>query len=167
MQGIEYLLWQHQECDAIHRGLSIAGMALNHAQPIVLGVATAWVFGRNIPALFAIMAAYLAVAIPYSAQYLTDDQLQCTQPRCGNPHLVWRWNRLRAADWMYAVFIAAFMAIAFVGFPSWTHAALFSAMTVLTFGTSYLIYPRESVGALWCFWASFVPLVLAVIARQN
>ena len=36
MQGIEYLLWSHQECDEYNKMISTLGMVLNHLQPIVL-----------------------------------------------------------------------------------------------------------------------------------
>jgi hypothetical protein len=157
MQGVEFLLWLHQECDATHKAISITGMILNHLQPVVLGLATALIFRRNVATVGLIVLAYLAVAIPYSAQYLTDANLQCTQKQSGDPHLLWNWYNMNHAKLMYGVFIAAFIGIVFAGVDTRQNAMLFSSVALITYGLSYLIYPRAHVGALWCFWTAFVP----------
>ena len=46
MQGIEFLLWKHPVCDDYHKAVSVAGMILNHLQPVVLGAAT-WAIYRT------------------------------------------------------------------------------------------------------------------------
>ena len=37
MQGIEWVLWKNQACDAFHKNVSVLGMLLNASQPLVLG----------------------------------------------------------------------------------------------------------------------------------
>ena len=36
MQGIDYLLWEHQQCDDLNKNISTTGMLLNNLQPIIL-----------------------------------------------------------------------------------------------------------------------------------
>lgn len=157
MQGIEFVLWQHQECDTFHKSFSVLGMILNHLQPVVLGILTACIFRKNVAFIGLILAVYLAVAIPYSLKYLTDENLHCTQPVDGDPHLLWNWNNVDGHELMYIVFIATFMMIAAVGFDSNASAITFIVGTIVTYATSAVLYPRANVGALWCFWVATLP----------
>ena len=79
MQGIEYLLWNHQKCDNYNRFLSILGMVLNHLQPIVLGLLILY-FNKNVSTkiMYLIMFLYLCAIIPYSIQFLNNKNLECT-----------------------------------------------------------------------------------------
>jgi hypothetical protein len=68
MQFIEYLLWNHQKCDNYNKTISIIGMILNHAQPIVLGIILLYVsnpFPKNKYIILIIMFIYTLCAIPY------------------------------------------------------------------------------------------------------
>jgi hypothetical protein len=160
MQGIEFLLWKHPVCDDYHKAVSVAGMILNHLQPVVLGAATWAVYRTGGPAIAAIVGLYLLVIIPYSISYLRDDALHCTAPACGNPHLVWRWNTMQYFRLVYAVFLAAFASIGLLGIRPLNHGILFAGMAFLTYGLSAILYGRASVGALWCFWVAFLPVGL-------
>jgi hypothetical protein len=168
MQGIEFLLWRHQVCDTTHKALSIAGMILNHLQPLVLIALTYAIYRRNGPALLALAALYTAVIIPYSAQYFRADRLQCTKPAesdCGNPHLIWNWNRLPFADPVYLLFLTTFVLTALLGFGSIRDGAGFAVTAVITYAASHLFYPRPAVGALWCFWVALFPLAMYIHVR--
>jgi hypothetical protein len=160
MQGIEFLLWRHQTCDAIHKGLSIAGMILNHLQPLVLIATTYGIFGQNGPALLALAALYTAVIIPYSAQYFHAGRLQCTHVTCGDPHLIWNWNTLPYARPVYLLFLATFALTALLGFGTMESGIAFAIGAVVTYATSGLLYPRAAVGALWCFWIALIPMLM-------
>jgi hypothetical protein len=163
MQGIEFFLWKHQVCDSLHKGLSITGMILNHLQPVVLGVLAAWFLDHNVGMIAILVVAYLIIAIPYSLSYATKQNLHCTVPQCGNPHLIWNWNNMPNANFMYAIFILTMVGIALVGFKDPKHKLLGTIGTVATFGLSRLFYGRASVGALWCFWVMLIPPALYFI----
>lgn len=156
MQLVEFLLWIHPVCDAFNKSVSVAGMILNHSQPIVLALLTALFYGKSVGLLLAIAAAYTAVIIPYSRQFTAD--LQCSRRQCDStdPHLVWNWNNLPYNPLVYTVFLAAFVGIALVGMPQ-QEGRLFAIAAVVSYGLSSLIYERAVVGALWCFWTAFMP----------
>ena len=162
MQGIEFLLWRHQTCDKVHKGLGIAGMLLNHLQPLVLIATTYGIFGQNGPALLALAALYTAAIIPYSAQYFHADRLQCTYVTDGTPHLIWNWNNLPYARPMYLLFLATFALTALLGFGEIKSGIAFAIGAVVTYATSSLLYPRAAVGALWCFWIALIPVLMYV-----
>ena len=159
MQLIEFLLWIHPACDAFNKTISVTGMILNHSQPVVLALLTALFFGKSVGWLFTIVAAYLAVVVPYSLQFTSD--LQCTTRQCGatDPHLVWNWNLLPYNPLIYTVFLAAFVGIALLGLPT-QEGRIFAAAAVVTYGVSSFIYERKVVGSLWCFWTAFIPAAI-------
>jgi hypothetical protein len=159
MQLIEYLLWMHPVCDTFNKSVSVLGMILNHLQPVVLALVTGLLYSTRVPALLAIVAAYLAVIIPYSLQFTSDLQCSTRQDGATDPHLVWNWNILDSSWLAYAAFLAAFVGIGLVGMPA-TEGALFALVSVLTYGLSWLVYDRRVMGSLWCFWTAFIPAVI-------
>jgi len=166
MQFIEFLLWRHQICDTYHKSLSVLGMILNHAQPVILALVTAYIYRKNINAIVIIALIYLAIIIPYSAQY--TNELQCSNviPWSRNfnynPHLVWNWNNMSYSTLVYSVFLAAFVGIALVGMPQ-SEGRTFALIAVLTYTGSSLIYERNVVGSLWCFWVAFIPAIIYLL----
>jgi hypothetical protein len=158
MQGIEYLLWDHQTCDQYHKSVSYAGMWLNHLQPIVLGVLIL-IYGP--PAaktrVLTVMALYTAAIIPFSLQYDNVGDMRCTTPKKENPHLVWNWNIMPHQFNIYLLFVGALMALFIFGMAK--NGAIMAALTVSSLVVSLLFYPRGSIGAVWCVYAAFAPLV--------
>lgn len=165
MQLIEYLLWQHPICDNYNKTVSVIGMALNHAQPIVLAALTGLFYQRQLPVLAALSAFYLSAIIPYSAQFTSD--LRCST-RCGatDPHLVWNWNSMKGNELVYSIFLGTFVGVALVGMPA-DAGGLFAFASVLTYGLSSLIYERKVMGSLWCFWTAFFPAAIYLAERAG
>ena len=161
MQGIEYLLWKHPHCDSYHKRVSVMGMILNHSQPIVLALLTWLVYARQGMVLWLLVLLYTIVIVPYSLQYTSD--LQCSTRQCGatDPHLVWNWNTMSQDTWVYLVFLATFVGVAWFGMPT-QEGRLFSVAAVITYALSSAVYDRKVMGSLWCFWTAFVPFVLYV-----
>ncbi len=165
MQGVEYLLWSTQDCGDLHKIVSYAGMWLSHSQPVILGI-LALLFGspRYRGWILAVIVGYMAAIVPYSMQFSNVGEMRCSVPRAGNPHLVWNWTNMPNNIAVYALFVLAFTAIFMLGLPpglNW-RTAVVSAGTLLA---SYVIYPREILGAMWCFFAAFVPVAYIVTRR--
>lgn len=165
MQGIEYLLWMTQDCGDLHKIVSYAGMWLSHLQPVVLG-GLALLFGppRYRRWILAIIVGYLAAIVPYSMQFGNVGEMRCSVPREGNPHLVWNWTNMPNNIAVYALFVLAFTALFMMGLPAGLNWRM-AAISVGTLTASYLIYPREILGAMWCFFAAFVPITYIVSRR--
>jgi hypothetical protein len=165
MQLIEYLLWKHQYCDQYNKNLTIAGMILNHLQPVVLFLAVI-LFNKNIPSnnlkiMTLAVIIYAIAIIPYSLQF---DKF-CTQKgKESNNHLVWKWNNMDRAEITYSIFLISMMVITFFGMPS--HKVIHTLITLLTFIISAVIYGKQQVaGALWCFIAAFAPLAYFITQK--
>lgn len=168
MQGIEYLLWKHPICDNYHKNLSIAGMILNHSQPIVLAALILFL-NPNTPNktnILLLTLLYTLLIVPYSSQYLTEESLQCTNvARCDDPHLVWNWNNMPYHVPMYLFYLSLFIGLPILGLPDKKVGSIFALLTVVSYGTSTILYNRDVLGSLWCFYTAFAPAVL-VVAKQ-
>jgi hypothetical protein len=165
MQGVEYLLWNHQKCDMYNRIVSILGMILNHAQPVILGLLVLWLkpeiqFRTSI---IGILVFYIACIVPYSAQYLYDPGLQCTMKNELN-HLYWNWNKMPGRMFIYnIVFLLSLASIFYLGFRN---GALFAIIAFVTYFTSvFLFYRQKAIGALWCFYVVGLPVLYYIYAR--
>jgi hypothetical protein len=161
MQGVEFFLWSHQICDDLHKQISITGMFLNLIQPVVLAILTLYFNGgKSILALISICIGYLIGIRPFIQYYLQDEQLQCTTPKCGDPHLVWNWTILPHMNLAHFLYLGALSLIALVGFPDRASSFMFTFVTLVSYTLSRLLYSRAVFGSMWCWYVVFVPSIL-------
>ena len=163
MQGVEYALWSHQTCDEIHRLISKIGMILNASQPLVLGLLVFLMSPRalqNSHAILLILAIYSVSIAFYLKEY--TEALQCTTPRKDDPHLVWNWNILPSYHIWWAIYLATVVLISIFGMPTLKNGTDFAFMAALGMGLSILIYPRQHMGAMWCFFTALTPPIYYV-----
>ena len=156
MQGIEWILWNNQTCDSFHKQVSIAGMLLNLSQPIVFGLLILLLNTRltyKLP-IIAIMVSSVLYSMNYVLQY--KDHLHCTIPRPNDPHLVWNWTVMDSYQPMWFLYIAVFVVIAMLGMPTLRGGLLTSISMMIGMITSMLVYPRQDVGAMWCFFGALL-----------
>ena len=164
MQLIEFFLWRNQECNETNKWLSVAGMLLNHLQPLVLFLAVMYFKGGSInkqyrKIMIAIVLVYIAVIIPYSIEFFKTDM--CTDKSIpNNDHLIWDWNNMKYAQIVYFIFL---LSLLIFGYPV---NKIFSAIILIFFIISNLIYGNQNVvGSMWCFFAAFAPLFYYIIAK--
>lgn len=160
MQGIEALLWRHQDCDLYNRMLTSAGMWLNHLQPLLLiGLSSAY-FPKTLNILFPIGILYSIAMILYTMQFdEASPDGKCTRKDTCTPHLHWKWNELENYRLFYAFFMLVLFSIPFLVFQDTTIAKFISFAGVISWSVSATIYPPHVVGALWCFFTAFLPIV--------
>lgn len=161
MQLIEYLLWNHQICDNYNKFLSILGMILNHMQPVVLGILIL-LFNKSIPLynyniILLVLFIYLIIIIPYSLQFNSKYNLQYTLKSM--KHLKWNWNLMKYSNIIYIIFLLAMMLLFIYGLPSKKLGVIAGLAAFITFLTSFIIYPQEFIGVLWCFYITFIPII--------
>ena len=157
MQGIDYLLWKHQQCDDLNKNISTTGMLLNHLQPIILFILKNVYLKTSKVEVF-VLIVYLMTIIPYSLQFIKDKK--CTEKSKTN-HLLWKWNGLDYAEIVYIIFL-----ITLVILSSFNKS--FSLIIFLSFFLSYFIYHNETVvGNMWCFFAVFAPLFFYILAKTK
>ena len=158
MQGIEFMLWNHQTCDAFHKNISFLGMVLNMTQPIVFGlillVNTKLKYKFSI---IAIMIMYAIFAIHYCNKYSIG--LRCTTPRANDPHLVWNWTILESYHTAWAVYIITMMFLSILGMPTIFLGIVVAFLMLFAMLLSIIIYPRQDMGAMWCFFTVFIPFI--------
>jgi len=161
MQGIEYLLWNHQNCDPYNRAVSQAGILLNHLQPVVLGaliLLLSPVKNHRIPIVI-ITAFYAFAAAVYSQKFFNVD-VPCTQRDEKDPHLFWKWNWQEGAAQLYGLFLAILTLFPMIGFMDKTYGFLIGLTSFSTFALSSYLYDRKFVGAMWCFFAALSPVLI-------
>jgi len=166
MQGIEYLLWNHRKCDMYNRIISVLGMILNHLQPIVLGIIILLINPYLTPAkvfwIKIFIFIYIFVIIPYSFKYISNKDIQCTIKR--GKHLYWKWTNMKYYIFIYSLFLFTFCLFAILGMKNLTYGISFAFIGLFSYITSYIFYSK-STGALWCYYAVFIPIIYYFLRR--
>jgi hypothetical protein len=156
MQLVDFFLWRNQKCDLINYITSIAGIILNHLQPIVLGIIILCVntelTNQDIHYILWILLAYLCVIVPYTWQCI--EKTQCTLKNENN-HMDWKWNRFEYHNIAYFVYLLVCYLL-FFGFVP-VYGILFARVNLLSFILSFFIYGNE-MGNMWCFFSVLLPI---------
>ena len=160
MQGIYAILWKNQTCDYFHKNVTSLGMTLNLTQPLFLAVVV-FIFNPKLKHGTSI-AVISVIYLLCMAWFINDNynQTYCTTPRKDDPHLVWNWTMFetRIRDW--AVYLSTLCLISVLGLSSLTSGIIVALSFVIGATASFFIYPRQSIGSIWCFFSALVsPIV--------
>ena len=162
MQGIEFALWENQNCNTMNKIITTLGMVLNHLQPIVLSILIL-LLNTDLPTMtkqIIILSTiiYAIVITAYSLQFTSDDD-GCTLKNEYN-HLEWDWNGMKYKTLVYMLFLCMLVFLFYVGTPDKKSGIILSAISLISYLTSYFIYKDQKiVGSLWCLFASFTPVL--------
>lgn len=161
MQGIEFALWENQDCNTINKMISVLGMVLNHLQPIVLSILILLLNNdlshttKQVIILSTII--YAIVITAYSFQYANEDE--CTVKN-EYKHLEWKWNGMKYRNIAYILFLFMLVMLFYIGTPDKKSGIILSAISLISYFTSFFIYKdKKVVGSLWCLFASFTPVL--------
>jgi len=170
MQGIDALLWKHQTCDDFHKNVTSLGMTLNLTQPLVLAILIFMFnpklkYGTSIAVIFII---YLLCFICFINK--NHGMSFCTTPRKDDPHLVWNWTMFetRTRDW--TIYLSALCLLLVLGLSSLVSGIIVAISFVLGATVSFVMYPRQSVGSIWCFLSALAPACMysyRMLPKQN
>jgi hypothetical protein len=169
MQLIEFFLWKSQNCNntpilsnptATQRNLLFTklGIFINHFEPIVYWLAILYFSYTSLPSYVNyLMILFVIFTLFYLKNILTHQQCT-TVTKESYPHLFWEWNQGPYASLYYIYFLIMLVLLA-------QHNSIYgsyhSSLIVISFILSYLIYKdTHTVGAMWCFAASFAPWAL-------
>jgi hypothetical protein len=157
MQLIEYFLWTNQSCNQENINVTKTGIIINHLEPIVLWVAILVLSKYNLPTYVNIlMTIFLLATYLYTTTVFTDE---CTMKE--GKHLVWKWNMGEYANYYYIFFLICMNLLLINGVDNGTKLAI---MSTISYAISIMIYGSEkSIGAMWCFFAAFVPWIIPYI----
>lgn len=162
MQLVEFVLWtQQQGCSSLNAAATRAGILINHLEPLVLYGCIAATTSLPVP-VHILAALYTCMTLKYSWKVLSGPA--CTKTYSN--HLEWTWNYQDGYDLHYALFLALVVSVSMYGIPqpvgTW-HAGI----VIVTFLISKHMYGTEkATGAMWCFFAAFVPIVLVMLVPK-
>ncbi len=173
MQGIEFGLWKHQNCDNINKTFTSLGLIFNHIQPIVLAAiilyfnknlsSNEFSYKRNIIILLTII--YTAVIIFYSLQFQLQDE--CTIKN-DYQHLQWNWNLLKYKGIVYTLFLITVIIIFLIGTPNFVQGIFIAIFLLVSYMISFFIYKeRNIIGSMWCFFSALFPFFWFIIRKLN
>jgi hypothetical protein len=157
MQLIEFLLWSRQVCDIINKSISFAGLILNYTQPVILAILLLKFYNQkhlNKKLIIGIMITYIILISLYIIQFMNQDK--CSLKK-GNPYLLWNWSDLKFAIFANILYIVTLFSLFFIGIPNKMIASIIFIIGGSTLLLSYMYYPRNFVGSIWCFFAAFIP----------
>ena len=160
MQGIDTVLWKHQTCDNFHKNVTSLGMVLNISQPVALALFV-YLFNPYLKygiIILIVSGVYLLNMILFI--YAFSKESHCTSPRKDDPHLVWNWTMLETKTRDWAIYLSALCLISIFGLSSLRSGIMFATALIFGATTSYILYPRQSVGSLWCFFSALSPIFL-------
>jgi hypothetical protein len=173
MQLIEYILWMTQggttqgggnkeEDGVVNEIATKLGVCINHLEPIVLWIAIKMFSPKKLPVYIdAVMMVFLCLTVIYTrGVFQKDKQYTIVTPE-SSPHLHWKWTQGSYGREYYLGFVCVLVMLSLYGLP---HGRINAVMIITSFLISYKLYGNtHSVGAMWCFSASFAPWVLLAI----
>jgi hypothetical protein len=162
MQLIEFLLWTHQFCNLYNKSISFVGMILNYLQPLAMGLLILY-FYKKMPQLnkkivIAILVIYTILAILYMIQFMFLKN-KCSHKK-DNPYLLWNWGQMKNSGWINTIYLIALISIIYIGMPDKFTAIMSIIIGGFALIMSYLFYPRPFIGAIWCLFTAFIPVIL-------
>lgn len=155
MQLIEYFLWQNQgACNKTNELFTKLGVLINHFEPIALWIGIMLFSRLLLPSwVHALMVVYIICSILYTQKFW---KVSCTKVSDESyPHLHWKWNAQDYSVPFYVLFIVVLVVLSLFGLEQ---GYILATLVVVSFAVSFYIYSdKQSVGAMWCFLASFGP----------
>jgi hypothetical protein len=161
MQGLEYLIWDHQICDNYNILLGKIAAIINNLQPIVF-YALIRIFNKraNTKIMNILLGLYVLLIIPYTLSYLKTNA--CTIKNQSG-HLHWKWTSNLYFQIIYGLFLLLFISCA-MNLPSPFYATHATVFILLTYLISHVFYWKTGeIGTMWCFFAAFGPLFFILL----
>jgi hypothetical protein len=169
MQLFDYLFWVNLKCNKTNKLVTKLAIIFNHLQPIVLFLLINYYgynqssFSKTIITLYTIFMIYYTVKLWPDDNCTIKDSVCCSLPY--NPSdnkqvIKWQWNSQKYKKIMYILFLISLVSLS-LDLKKDNNLIIF--ITIGLFFISFKIpVLSKSNGRLWCYMASFVPLVLLI-----
>jgi hypothetical protein len=162
MQLYDAIFWKNQSENGTNWVTTKIAMVSNHLQPIVLAACITLLSRQRLrPVSLGMTVAYAIVALVYTAYSWNKVTYTLVRP-VSAPSLSWDWNRVQGAYIMYSLFVATMLVVAYENLKApLNYAAVAFLVASLLLGQPYM--KQVSLGRFWCFFASYIPIVLVAI----
>lgn len=158
MQIFDYIFWKNQSCNEKNKLTTKLAILFNHMQPIIL-IFLQYIYGFELSILSIItIMGYFVMGILYTVNAL--NKVNCTLPT--NEVMDWKWNKQEFAGIYYFIFLLSLTVSSF-NFKNtgvqYTSALINLVSFFVATKTPILNY---SIGRIWCYYASLIPLFLLI-----
>lgn len=162
MQLYDYIFWTYPPSSQENQVATKLAMVSNHLQPIVLAAAVGISRGGLQPLTIYTATAYAVTALVYTTVHWNSVKTTAVTPKT-SPSLYWSWNDRPGSAVMYMLFLASFTVTFMQGYPYPLNGVL-AGLSLSTFAAAWFKYQGyAAVGRFWCYFASLVPLGIAVL----
>ena len=166
MQLVEYFLWDNQQCNNTNKVTTKIGAIINHSEPIILWIAILLLSTKQLPEWVNILMVGFVIITFFYTKHFLDKNNDCTHvTNESKPHLFWSWNNQYNSEVYYAFFLLCFNLLSINGLDHGYHLSGLINSSFLISGLIYKDY--KSVGAMWCFAASFAPWIIPYLYQIN
>ena len=167
MQLYDLIFWKNLSQNDINYWFTKIAMLTNHLQPIVLALLIIYVGKRELSRVtICSVVLYSIVAMIYSVQawFKLDYTLVDAD---STPSLNWQWNHMPNYFLVYTCYLVAFILLMHDGFD-WPLNWMMIIICLVSFVLSYHYYKgKTAVGRFWCYFASYIPLLLVFYIVTN
>lgn len=166
MQLIEYYFHTNPVCNDTNKNATIAGIIINHFEPIALWIGIVYFSGISLPGIVnKIVLLYAIASIWYTYKVIkTSDECTVVTEE-SSPHLHWKWTSGEYWNYYYGLFLIVLILLSIYGLGE--NGVMHAILVGVSFAISYKIYgTKHSVGAMWCLMAAFSPWLLNIIYKK-
>lgn len=165
MQLYDIIFWKHLGENTINYVFTKIAMISNILQPIVLAIAIKTILKRDFNIAEKIIITIYAI---YSAFFVLYKWNKTNYTLLYKNSLDWKWldNEYNISSIFLVIYLILSYTLIFNHFEKYTAIILSIAITfTLILGTNY--YKQRAVGRFWCYFASFIPIILLVALYIN
>lgn len=158
MQLYDWIFWENLEENYINYVVTKIAMITNHLQPIILGLLIYLFHGKigNISKIILILYSF-AILIYSINSYNTITYTLISEK--SKPSLHWSWNEQEYSVIVYALFLISLSILCLENFD-YPINIIFNFINVLSFLFASYYYKGLGVGRFWCYFVSYIPILV-------
>ena len=165
MQLYDWIFWT-TESKSVNKVVTKLAMISNNFQPTILGLLI-YFYKSNMSATSTlVLKLYTFLSFVYSVWSFNKISVTKVTDE-STPSLYWQWNNLEYSDVFYVIFLATMSFFAYSGF-SYPLNMIMVFINIVSFTLSDYYYKNiDSIGRLWCYYASYIPSLLLILGVRH